>query len=337
VTELPVPPHFDPARVGEVWQVPYEERAAEAEAWACEHGVRSADRDRPRISLLAVDCQNTFCVPGFELFVAGRSGQGAVDDCRRLCSFVYRNLGAITEVVLTLDTHHPMQVFHEVALVDRAGLHPAPYTLVSVEDVEEGRWRLNPAFAESLGMSVAQGEAHLLHYVRRLREGGKYALTIWPYHALLGGVGHAVVSALGEAVFFHGIARETGPRVEVKGSNPLTEHYSVFGPEVTEGADGRPIGEVNEALIGHLLSFDAVAVAGQAKSHCVAWTVDDLLGHLRGDERLAERVYLLEDCSSPVVVPGAIDYTDEADAAFRRFREAGMHVVRSTDPIDSWV
>jgi hypothetical protein len=31
-----------------------------------------------------------------------------------------------------------------------------------------------------------------------------------------------------------------------------------------------------------------------------------------------------------------IDYSDQADAAFRRFAEAGMHGVRSTDPIDSW-
>jgi nicotinamidase-related amidase len=69
----------------------------------------------------------------------------------------------------------------------------------------------------------------------------------------------------------------------------------------------------------------------------VAWTIDDLLQdiYLR-DERLAEKVYLLEDCTSPVVVPGVMDYTDEADAAFQRFANAGMHVVRSTEPLDSW-
>ena len=32
--ELPVPEHFDPEGVGEVWRVPYQERAAEAEEWA---------------------------------------------------------------------------------------------------------------------------------------------------------------------------------------------------------------------------------------------------------------------------------------------------------------
>jgi nicotinamidase-related amidase len=69
----------------------------------------------------------------------------------------------------------------------------------------------------------------------------------------------------------------------------------------------------------------------------VAWTIADLLQdiHLR-DERLAEKVYLLEDCTSPVVVPGAMDYTDEANAAFQRFADAGMHVVRSTEPIANW-
>jgi hypothetical protein len=31
-----------------------------------------------------------------------------------------------------------------------------------------------------------------------------------------------------------------------------------------------------------------------------------------------------------------VDYTDEADAAFERYAEAGMHVVRSTDPLETW-
>jgi len=36
------------------------------------------------------------------------------------------------------------------------------------------------------------------------------------------------------------------------------------------------------------------------------------------------------------VVPGVVDYTDEADAAFKRYAAAGMHVVRAADPIDTW-
>jgi nicotinamidase-related amidase len=334
--ELPLPAHFDANRVGEVWRVPYEDRAREASAWADEHGIGRAADDAFRICLLAVDIQNTFCIPDFELFVAGRSGTGAVDDNRRLCDFVYRNLGEITQIFPSLDTHHAMQVFHAIWLVDERGEHPAPYTLVSAEDIARGRWRLNSGVAEALGIDVDYAERHLAYYTRQLAEGGKYDLTIWPYHAMLGGIGHALVSAVEEAIFFHGLARYSNPEFQVKGDNPLTEHYSMLGPEVTEGPDGDRLGGKNTELIEKLLTFDAVVVAGQAKSHCLAWTIDDLLDDEDVRERLAERTYLLEDCTSPVVVPGVVDYTDEADAAFERYAGAGMHVVRSTEPITSW-
>jgi nicotinamidase-related amidase len=334
--ELPLPAHFEPNRVGEVWRVPYEDRAREASAWADEHDLGRAADDSFRLCVLAVDIQNTFCIPDFELFVGGRSGTGAVDDNRRLCEFLYRNLGEITQVFPSLDTHHAMQVFHAIWLVDERGDHPAPYTLVSAEDVATGRWRLNSAVAEALGIDIDYAQRHLAYYTRRLAEGGKYALTIWPYHAMLGGIGHALVSAVEEAIFFHGLARYTSPDFQVKGDNSLTEHYSLLGPEVTEGPDGDRLGGKNTELIEKLLTFDAVVVAGQAKSHCLAWTIDDLLDDEDVRERLAERTYLLEDCTSPVVVPGVVDYTDEADAAFERYAAAGMHVVRSTEPITSW-
>jgi nicotinamidase-related amidase len=335
--ELPIPAHFDPSRTGEVWRVRYQDRAREATAWADEHDLQPASEDQFRLALLMVDVQNTFCIPDFELFVAGRSGTGAVDDTRRLCDFVYRNLGSITQILPSLDTHHAAQVFHAVWLVDEDGNHPDPYTLISHEDVVTGRWRVNEAVAEILGIGADYAARHLAHYTRRLAEGGKYNLTIWPYHAMLGGIGHALVSAVEEAVFFHGVARYSRPEFQVKGDNPLTEHYSMLGPEVTEGPDGERLGSLNTGLMDRLLTFDAVVVAGQAKSHCLAWTIDDLLADDDQRERgLAERTYLLEDCTSPVVVPGVLDYTDEADAAFERYAAAGLHVVSSTDPVESW-
>ena len=335
--ELPIPPHFAADRVGEVWRVPYQERAAEAAAWARTHGIAPAAADSPRICLVAVDVQNTFCIPEFELFVGGRSGTGAVDDNRRLCAFLYRNLAAITRVIPTMDTHRAMQIFHPAWLVDARGEHPAPFTLVTAADVERGVWRFNAAIAPSLGLAPDYAQQELLHYVRRLAAGGKYALTVWPYHAMLGGIGHALVSALEEAVFFHALARASQPDFQIKGGNPLTEHYSIIGPEVTTGPSGETIAERNKELVDHLHDYDAVIIAGQAKSHCVAWTIADLLAEVqKRDLSLAPRVYLLEDCTSPVVVPGVIDYTDEADAAFARFAEAGFHVVRSTDPLASW-
>ena len=106
---------------------------------------------------------------------------------------------------------------------------------------------------------------------------------------------------------------------------------------MAEDAAGFPVGELNRALVDHLLSFDAVIVAGQAKSHCVAWTVEDLLREIRKrDARLAHRVFLLDDCSSAVVVPGVADFTGLAEEAYVRFAEAGMHRTLSTTPAEQW-
>ena len=327
-----VPSHFDPRDTARVFRVPYAERADDARRFAEDHGIAPAAEDLWRVGLLLVDVQNTFCLPEFELFVAGRSGTGAVDDNARLCSFLYRNLGTITEVVATLDTHGPLQIFHPAFWVDDRGQHPSPHTTISVHDVESGRWRINPQVAAVLPALRSDPSAYARHYVRRLEQGGRFPLTIWPYHGLLGGLGHALVSSVEEAVFFHQIARGAPARFVSKGHNPLTENYSVLEPEVDVDHRGHLLVGRDEALVDHLLGFDLLVVAGQAKSHCVAWTVADLLTEIeRRDPGLASRIRLLDDCSSAVCVAGVVDYTDSAAAAYRRFAAAGMQVVSSVD------
>ncbi len=250
--ELPIPPHFHPEKVAEVWKVAYQDRAADAEGWAKQHDLQPASADSVRISLLLVDVQNTFCIPGFELFVGGRSGTAAVDDNRRLCEFIYRNLHVVSEICPTMDTHQAVQIFHSIFLVNDKGQHPAPFTLVSPDDIAQGVWRFNRDLASSLGISGESGQAYLEHYCRKLKEGGKYDLTIWPYHAMLGGIGHALVSAVEEAVFFHSISRYSQPDFQVKGSNPFTENYSVLSPEVLAGPGGEAIAEKNDKFIQKL-------------------------------------------------------------------------------------
>jgi nicotinamidase-related amidase len=230
-----------------------------------------------------------------------------------------------------------MQIFHSIFLVNDAGEHPRPMTAIPLEDLQEGVWKVNPAVASSLGGDYPALQQHLLHYARTLSDGGKYMLMVWPYHAMLGGVGHALVSIIEEACFFHNLARHSQTGFEMKGNNPLTENYSVLRPEVLDGPNGQPIAQKNAPYIKKVLDFDAVVIAGQAKSHCIAWSVDDLLTEIRArDEKLATKVYLLEDCTSPVVVPGVVDFTKRANEAFRRFADAGMNVVESTAPIESW-
>ena len=347
IKELPLPHHFDPDKVSSVWRVEYQKVAADADNWAREHNISPSSEDRFRICLIAIDVQNTFCIPGFELFVGGRSGTAAVDDNRRLAEFIYRNLHSITEIVPTMDTHQAMQIFHSIFFVNERGQHPEPFTHISDEDIREGRWRFNEKLLHDLSFSQDYIKNHLLHYVEELKSIGKYELTVWPYHAMLGGIGHALVSSIEEAIFFHTIARLSQPDIHVKGDNPLTEHYSALAPELSTGPGGEPLPirsetlfqkpGTAEAIFQKLIDYNAVVIAGQAKSHCVAWTVSDLISTVSAKGmNLNEKIYILEDCMTPIVIPGVIDYTEEADQLFQEFQAAGIHIVRSSDPIANW-
>ncbi len=335
--KLPLPRHYDPKKAGDVYRVPYNDLAPQAVVWAKKYGIAPSARDHTKVALMIIDAMNTFCIPGFELFVGGRSGTGAVDDNRRLTEFIYRNLAVLTKIFPTLDTHRAAQIFHGLFFVNAKGEHPAPFTMITVKDLETGVWTVNPAIAATLEQPYPALQAHALHYARELEKAGKYKLTIWPYHAMFGGIGHALVSVVEEACFFHTIARTSQLGLEVKGTNPLTENYSILSPEVLTGPDGQPIGQKNVRFFKALIENDVVIIAGQAKSHCVAWTIDDLLTQINAiDPALARKVYILVDCTSPVVIPGVYDFTSDADAAFERFRAAGMHIVNSTDPIEGW-
>lgn len=334
---LPIPDHFKPATAETIWRVDYGSLAPSANKWAKQHRLTPAAVDRVKIGLMVIDNQITFCLPGSELFVGGRSGRGAVDDTVSLCEFIYRNLGVVTGICPTMDTHTAMQIFHPIFWVNDHGEHPKPYSMITLDEIKNGTWKVNPVIAANLKVPYPYLMRYARHYAESLGKGGKYALTIWPYHAMLGGIGHALTPSVEEACFFHTVARSSQIDFGIKGGNPWTENYSIFRPEVLDGPDNIVIGQKNTDFIKQLLAFDVVIIAGQAKSHCVAWSIADLLDEINSqDPALAKKVYLLEDCTSSVVVPGVIDYTDDADAAFQRFADAGMHVVRSTDPIDSW-
>lgn len=331
-----LPAHYDRKQVGKIWEPNYASLAEAAEKYAKQNRIKPASTDGTKIGVMAIDVQNTFCVPGFELYVGGRSGTGAVDDTRNLCEFIYGNLGKIYKIVPTMDTHTAQQIFHPTFLIDQKGNHPAPYTDIKAADVKSGKWRVNPAIMGRLpGVPYTWVQQYLLEYCTQLESNGKFGLTTWPYHAMLGGIGHALVPSFHEAAFFHSIARETDVDHEIKGGKMLSEMYSALRHEVLF-AMGQPVGQKSTSFIKALMSVDKLYIAGQAKSHCVAWTVSDLLDEIKAVDKtmaMAKKVYLLEDCMSPVVVPGVVDHTDSANATFERFANDGMNIVKSTDPI----
>ena len=341
--ELPIPDFYNADNAGR-WDYRPDEHAVfeRAVAWRDEHRLRPAAEDRLRVHLLLIDLQKDFCFPEGTLYVAGRSGRGAIEDNDRIARFIYRNLGVISAITCTLDTHFPYQIFSPAFWLDADGNPPPANRQIIAEQIRAGEVRPNPALAAML----ADGDydwllKQVIHYCEELERQGKYRLYLWPPHCLLGSEGHALAGVIQEARLFHAYARGAPAAIEIKGQTPLTEYYSVLGPEVTTRWDGGVIAEKNKQFVEKLIQNDVIIIAGQAASHCVKSTIEDLLDHV--DPALVRKVYILRDCMSAVTVsdparPGEFlfDFTPNAEEALARFAEAGMHVVESTTPILEW-
>jgi nicotinamidase-related amidase len=319
---LPLPSYYDPKQVPEV----YVERAAlvadAADAYRAKHGVKPSSQDKLRVAAFGIDCQVGFCTPGASLFVPG-----AVEDTRRTAEWIYRNVDKITSLAFSMDTHRVFQIFHPAWWVDDAGKHPAPFTPVSTDDVRIGKWK-----------PIAH-PAECMEYVKKLEASGKYSLTVWPYHTLLGGLSHALVPAMMEASIFHAALRSHQTHFETKGTHAMTENYSVMSPEVRE-LGGKSVGSFNAPFFKMLMEYDRVYVFGQAKSHCVLSTLNDMREHIQGsDPKLMDKVWILEDAMSPVPpppidpLPPGLDFPRIAERAFRDLAAAGMKIVKTSDPI----
>src|SRR5690606_3733539 len=149
--ELPVPDFYDTNNAGR-WDYRPDEQAVfeRAVAWRDEHGLRPAAEDRLRVHLLLIDLQKDFCFPEGTLYVGGRSGRGAVEDNDRIARFIYRNLGVISAITCTLDTHFPHQIFSPAFWVDAEGNPPPPNRQIIAEQIRAGEIRPNPALAPTL-------------------------------------------------------------------------------------------------------------------------------------------------------------------------------------------
>ncbi|ACY14797.1 nicotinamidase [Haliangium ochraceum] len=341
----PVPAFFDPAHAADWGYRPdHQNLLEEAASWRAQHQVRPAASDERRISALLIDVQKDFSFPEGTLYVGGRSGRGAIEDNARLSAFLLRNASAITDITATFDTHHAHQIFFTSFWLDEDGKPPAPHSVVTSADLSAGRLRPNPALAAW----VADGDAdwlgkQALHYVEELERHGKYQLYLWPPHCILGSDGHALVGLVHEARMFHAYLRGSPATAEIKGEHALTENYSVFAPEVLTRHDHGVLGQRNSALLDRLLRSDAILVAGQAASHCVKSSIDDLLSEIQArDPALARKVYVLTDCMSSVAVPDGeggffADFTEHSEAAQARWAEAGMHLVQAEQPMSDWL
>jgi len=312
------PPFYQPERSDEIWIERAQDIAQSAKVYREKYRIQPALRDKEKIAVFGIDVQL-----GFVNSKGSLSVPGAVDDVNRALSFIYRNVGRISSLQFSMDTHRVFQIFHPSFWIDEQGNHPAPFTPITTADIKQGKWRAiqNPKLA--------------YEYCEMLQQQGKKVLVVWPYHTLLGGVSHALVPAVMEAAIFHSIARHSQTHFETKGTHQMTENYSVLEPEVKK-IGNTVVGELNTAFLDLLLKNDRIYIWGEASSHCVAETVWSLERYIKDtDPSLMNRIYILEDAMSPVpkMGDGELDFPVLAQRAIDGFRDAGMNVVKTTDPM----
>jgi nicotinamidase/pyrazinamidase len=248
------------------------------------------------IQLLIIDPQNDFCdVPEAWQGLDPVSGQriapalpvaGAHADMLRLADLIRAGQGGLSGVVITLDSHHRVDVAHPAFWQQGDGAPVAAFTTIAAQQVRDGQFR--PRDASALDRS--------LRYLDALEAQARYGLMVWPVHCEIGTWGHNVHAAVRQAYNAWEETHLRTARFVYKGSNPWTEHYSALQAEVPDAAD--PDTQLNRGLIAELDRADLLLIAGEASSHCVKATTEHLVDNLPSGQ--LNKVILITDGMSPV-------------------------------------
>jgi nicotinamidase/pyrazinamidase len=246
-----------------------------------------------KTSLLIIDPQNDFCIPGASLFV-----KGADEDMHRLSKFILENANQIDSIHVSLDMHLFDDVAHPMYWIDKDGNNPSPFTNISLKDMESGKWNVsNPS---DYNITIA--------YLNHLERTKKFTHTIWPYHCIAGTYGSNIFPTLYSALKTWMEVTKKSFVTHIKGMDRHSEHFGIFQAEYGT--------EFNLSLYSRLFINDNILVAGQAKSHCVATSLKQILEY---DHSAVKRITLLTDTTSNVSGCEHI-----ADGIFETLRFEGM-------------
>lgn len=313
------PSFYDESRVGTIYAPRFDAVLKSAEE-AIESGFVAEDGDNV---LTLIDAQIDFVHQTGALSVPG-----AVEDVRRTIKWMLNNLHKINKVVITLDTHIPHQIFFPSWWQSKDGSFVSPFRQVVAEsngdDVEVFHLRkMSQAFSVPTVRPRFSPEWSA-QYVERLEAEARKRLMVWPFHTMLGTIGHAVDPALYEVVMFWSILHQKNPDFVTKGTSPFTEHYSPFEAEIPHPQ--MPQTGLNVELLNDLRTCSTLTVAGQAKSHCVLEAVRSIISFGKaGALEILPKLRIMVDAMSDVT-------GFDSDEEYRRWeREIGVQLVNSQD------
>lgn len=266
-----------------------------------------------RIDLLVIDPQNDFCDPKTgSLYVPG-----ADDDMKRLTNMIKSFGQKIKKIHVTLDCHHRIDVAHPLMWRDSEGNNPPPFTIITSQDIKDGIW--TPVFPNL--------RQRFIKYCEDLEATKRYPLCVWPEHCLIGTPGNNVFPDLEEGLAEWETNKTNNVNYVSKGSNPFTEHYSAVKAEVSDPQD--PTTQLNTSLIQTLMEADKIIVAGEAGSHCLRSTIEDIADGFNDDSYISKMI-LLEDATSPVISPAA-DFPAIQAQFISDMKKRGMQTKKTTD------
>jgi len=260
--------------------------------------------------LLIVDPQNCFH-PGGSLAIPT-----ADEDAERIAKFIRDHGNEISEIYTTLDTHSKLAIFHPLFWCNTKGEHPQPLTTISSKDLKMNVWQ--PSRPEKEVREWCE------FYIGELERLGRFQLTIWPEHALLGTPGHNVREVIADALSDWEESQKKAVHYVIKGTNAWTEHYSALRAEVERTDD--PGTKMNTKLIQDLQRHAKVFITGQAASHCVNWSTRDLCKQWNAAE--LSRIVILQDCMSSV--PG---FENAGEEFIKDMRNRGLTISTTAEAL----
>ena len=274
------------------------------------------------IQLLIIDPQNDFCdLPASWQAVDPLSGNliapalpvsGAHADMQRLAAMIRAGQDGLSRIMVTLDSHHRVDIAHPPFWAQADGSPVSPFTTINAQQVRDGLYV--PKDSTAL--------PRVLAYLDELEARGCYTLMIWPIHCEIGTWGHNVHADVQSACNAWEEANLSAVQQIYKGANPWTEHYSAMQAEVPDAKD--PDTQLNQALIAELDRADVLLIAGEASSHCVKASTEHIVDNLPSGR--LHRVILLTDCMSPVG-----GFEAQAEAFLFNMRSRGVQLANSAD------
>lgn len=124
--------------------------------------------------LLGIDLQYDFCNPKGALYV-----NGANEDTSRISELIERNEQSLDHIVMSMDSHQPVHIAHQVYWKNKVGKHPDLFSQIFRKDVEAGEWI--PQYNRDVAID----------YLTKLEKSGGVC-TIWPPHCIIGTKGWSV-------------------------------------------------------------------------------------------------------------------------------------------------